>query len=713
MRLDERRLQSFGSQTHNKHDHEAAHLRERRSASPRAELGTTRQASATLATRHVRSASLALRWMALAFAAAVALGGPLYGCTSQHADQADVAPVDAPTADGADQLVFDESQAKPAEMKQETVRVRADASGVPEEVTVLAVLKRLNDAAFVLDQSNLTGIVNTEGNERYSQDGTTLLWESKGKDIAYEGSSLQKPPVGVSITYYLDGSEVTSEEIAGKSGSVTMRFDYRQPTDTQQPVYVFTTMLQLDHAHFSDVKVINGVSSSMGDAELVTGYAIPALRGATGLAGLKGSEDLGVPEYLEVQAQATEFQLDYTTTLVTTGLFEGVSKEKLEEGHDLIGAVQELESSSDKVLDGLVALSQGAGVYDDALKRYTDGARELDEGTQSLAAGIASLSSGGRDLSAGAHRLSQGLASLNKKLNEVDTKTLQDSDEQLQAIMPVLRDVIDQMNASDYATLEQRLADISDYFETVVDRNATIAQLVNASIDDLIQVQSDLAAMRSALDELKSAGVDTEALEEPFDRVAQKVDDAIDALTYVEDSQLDFDLDAMRKTIQDQRALLRSLNELAELLEPWSDQEEFERLVSQIEDVRRAVSQLSDGAAQLDEGMGSYARAIATLGGGAEELRQGADLLSSGGGELYQGYGTLAQGIASLLSGYRVFDDEGIRKLSELGSAENANVLVQMQRLKDLEGRPQSFSGHAEGTATDVKYIIETSSVTG
>lgn len=49
---------------------------------------------------------------------------------------------------------------------------------------------------------------------------------SKGNDIYYQGTTEKETPVNVKITYYLDGKEMTADEIAGKSGKVTVRFDY-------------------------------------------------------------------------------------------------------------------------------------------------------------------------------------------------------------------------------------------------------------------------------------------------------------------------------------------------------------------------------------------------------------------------------------------------------------------------------------------------------
>ena len=49
----------------------------------------------------------------------------------------------------------------------------------------------------------------------------------KGNDIYYQGKTDKELPVKQTISYYLDGEKMDPDEIAGKSGKVTIRFDYK------------------------------------------------------------------------------------------------------------------------------------------------------------------------------------------------------------------------------------------------------------------------------------------------------------------------------------------------------------------------------------------------------------------------------------------------------------------------------------------------------
>ena len=108
--------------------------------------------------------------------------------------------------------------------KEETVHVKADAGGSVNEVTVDNVL-HVYDADEVTDVSELDGIHNTEGDEDFRQDGSDIAWQNLGNDIKYEGSSEREVPVGVTVTYWLDGQEIAPQDLAGQSGHVKIRFD--------------------------------------------------------------------------------------------------------------------------------------------------------------------------------------------------------------------------------------------------------------------------------------------------------------------------------------------------------------------------------------------------------------------------------------------------------------------------------------------------------
>ena len=198
--------------------------------------------------------------------------------------------------------------------KDESVYVKADAAGRPTEKTVEVVLKKIEGSDPIEDRSNLREIKNTEGNEEYTEAGEgRYLWQNNGEDIHYKGKSDQALPVNVRITYYLEGQEVSAEKIAGKTGKVKIRFDYENNTDV--PFMVLSAaMLPADV--FSDVEVTNGRLMDLGDQKAVIGFAFPGLMDTLKLVDYEPTEEIELPEYVEIEARAEDFALDFTASVV-------------------------------------------------------------------------------------------------------------------------------------------------------------------------------------------------------------------------------------------------------------------------------------------------------------------------------------------------------------------------------------------------------------
>lgn len=173
--------------------------------------------------------------------------------------------------------------------KEETVYVLADADGTANDVTVSTWLKNADGSEGLNDKTNLSDIENVKGYEGYKDNGDgTITWAANGSDIYYQGKSSEKLPVDVKITYKLDGEEIEPSELAGKSGKVTIRFDYTN--NTKQTVkagsknsevispFVMLSGMILPVDKFSNVQVENGKVISEGSNQIVVGYAVPGFK---------------------------------------------------------------------------------------------------------------------------------------------------------------------------------------------------------------------------------------------------------------------------------------------------------------------------------------------------------------------------------------------------------------------------------------------------
>ena len=156
--------------------------------------------------------------LAICLCAALCLGGAGMAFAQASSKKADDQPVSA-----AQQAA--ELQQKIS--KDETVYVLTGADGSVKKIIVSDWLKNELGSASVADKSDLSDIENVKGDESYTINGDNMtVWDAQGNDIYYQGNIQKELPVGLSVRYYLDGKSVSPEELKGKSGKVTIRFDY-------------------------------------------------------------------------------------------------------------------------------------------------------------------------------------------------------------------------------------------------------------------------------------------------------------------------------------------------------------------------------------------------------------------------------------------------------------------------------------------------------
>ena len=391
--------------------------------------------------------------------------------------------------------------------KEETVYIVANPDGTSKNVIVSEWLKNKDGSSSIEDTSNLKDIQNVKGDETFTQDGDNITWQADGKDIYYQGTIDTELPVTEKVTYFLDGKEMSPEEMAGKSGKATIRFDYTNHEKTTQvvdgkehEVYVpFTVMTGMVLPEsYANVEVVNGKVISDGNKKMVVGMAMPGLKESLGIKDGDLDGELEIPEYVEVTADVENFSLELTMSIIMSDL---VGQANLGEGFDLSKLDEDLDTLTDasgQLLDGTEELSKGlntlkgsmkefaAGVATlrDGISKYTDGASQLNDGIHTLASSSDTLSDGVGTLNNSAVTLNQGVAKLDETLKAKMTEeekrslikqaddaidaTFQDAETGTEAIKSQASSVFYNSLANNGSAKSQVSSGLKTYTETVL-----------------------------------------------------------------------------------------------------------------------------------------------------------------------------------------------------------------------------------------------------
>jgi len=304
------------------------------------------------------------------------------------------------------------AQASRPSAKDETVYVLAGADGSVEKVIVSGWLKNAGGSDALLDDAQLDDVENVKGNESYTLDGGARVWDALGNDIYTQGTTDQALPVDLAVSYTLDGKAAAPEELAGKNGKVTIRFDYANHEyrmmdvgGAQEKIYVPFAMLTgmtLDNEVFHNVEVSSGRVYNDGDRTVVIGLAFPGLQENLDL----DTEELEIPDYVEVTADVTGFELGTTLTAAVSDLFGQLDAGRLDE-------TDGLDESLGKLTDAMARLMDGSDQLYDGLNTLLEKSGQLADGVDQLAAGAGALKDGADALGSGLDTLGTGLSTLN------------------------------------------------------------------------------------------------------------------------------------------------------------------------------------------------------------------------------------------------------------------------------------------------------------
>lgn len=362
----------------------------------------------------------------------IALVGTGIGATAVFAEKnstAVTAEADSTTGsskdadDIADKLMDSVSLKDNDADKDESVYLISDANGNVNKTIVVDHLKNKDKKDTLEDASNLSDIENVKGKEKFTQSGDKLTWQAGGKDIYYQGTATEEPPVTQKVTYYLDGKEISPEDLAGKSGKVKIRFDYTNTTSYTETVngekqtvsvpFAAITGLVLGDG-FENIEVTNGKAEVSDSSSVVLGYALPGLKNSLGIKDKDLDGDVNIPEYMEMTADVKNFSMPAAMTFVVNASdyvsTDGIDTSDLDDMiNDLKDASTQLQDGSADLASGADTLKDGLGTLQSGLKSYTDGANSLASGASQLDAGIGTLANGAGTLASGVATLNDGL----------------------------------------------------------------------------------------------------------------------------------------------------------------------------------------------------------------------------------------------------------------------------------------------------------------
>lgn len=633
--------------------------------------------------------------------------------------------------------------------KDESVYLISDANGNVNKTIVVDHLKNKDKKDTLEDASNLSDIENVKGKEKFTQSGDKLTWQAGGKDIYYQGTATEEPPVTQKVTYYLDGKEISPEDLAGKSGKVKIRFDYTNTTSYTETVngekqtvsvpFAAITGLVLGDG-FENIEVTNGKAEVSDSSSVVLGYALPGLKDSLGIKDKDLDGDVNIPEYMEMTADVKNFSMPAAMTFVVNAS-DYVSTDGIDTS-DLDDMINDLKDASTQLQDGSKTLAEGTDTL-------ADGLSTLQSKLGTFASGVGTLQSA-PSLVSGVNSLSDGINTLDKALkNPMSDEEAAKYKEAAKA--GVDAKLADDTNATSYNNTKKYAAD--EYYKEMTSdssvektveslkANKTLYNMIYSTVEAQVKQQIEVAVVEKAGETAVKGyqdklGSRESAIKAIYNASGKDYDNDVKALstsntdsqlktmaTQVLDGVASSSKDAVGTSVADaaktgaetgaQEAVITGIDSTKKNISDQinAKQESGESLVSGATKLNAGAKVLAEKLPELAKGVANLKDGSSQLSAGASQLADGTNQIVSGVDQLTTGSKTLSEGAHTLADGMVQFNEEGINKILDAYNGDLKPFTNKLQAVIDAGEEYQTYSAIADGQIGSVKFIYKLASI--
>lgn len=250
--------------------------------------------------------------------------------------------------------------------KDETVYGKFDNTGKIKNVYVNEHLINNTKESELKDYTELKEIFNLNGDETFNIDGSSIVWNSNGNDIFYQGKYENDLPVTLNITYKLDGKETNVSDMLGKSGKVDITIKYTNNDkhsmlingkyETLYTPFVVMFGTSINETNTSNITINNGKVVSNGSKNFIVGISTPGLYESLKISNFK---DL---DTIKISYDTTCFELGSIYSVITPKVIDESDLKIFDKIDDLSNKVNTLQKNTDLIESNTLKLYNGSSL---------------------------------------------------------------------------------------------------------------------------------------------------------------------------------------------------------------------------------------------------------------------------------------------------------------------------------------------------------------
>lgn len=535
--------------------------------------------------------------------------------------------------------------------KDEVVYANLSATGQRQEIYVVNILD-VEQAGEVVDYGKYSNIKNlTNLSPMEHNDNEVQVEAQKGK-FYYQGNINEADlPWNISITYLLDGKEMTPQEIAGKEGHVQIQIATTANDEVDQIFfqnYLLQIAVPLSEEIYSNITAPNGMLANAGKNKQVTFTVMPEKE-----------------ETFFIEADAKGFEL------------EGIDISAVPSSMAIdTPDIDEMMGDMNSLTDAISKVNQGVGELESGVTALNDGVKSMRNGSSAYKDGVQKLASSSGDLVSASKQIEQALETISHSLKnnpeEISLGDLNKLPEGLGQISAGLKETskglvtLTENYAKSYDALNKAIESIPEY------------EISEEEIQELYGSNADQQVLNQLLETYEAA------------RIAKG--------TYNTVKEAFIAVDTTLKQVS--AALLEMANNLDAMANGLSSSLEGA-------DMAKSFAQLQEGISQLSSNYQAFHSGLVSYTGGVKELSNSYGQLDSGMAELSNGTGELATGVNQLHDGTSELENS----TNDLPEEMRKEVDKMISEFDKSDFEPISFVSKENKHVHAVQFVFKTESI--
>lgn len=599
--------------------------------------------------------------------------------------------------------------------KDETVYSNLKSDGEEYKTIVTTHIINEEDEKLLKDMTDLLNIENTSGDEKFTQDGESIVWEANKNDIYYKGETKKELPIDINVKYELDGKEIKPEEIAGKTGKVKITIEItnkdehevtiKGKTEKMYTPFVVATGTYIDNDNNKNIEVKNGKIIDDGSKTMVIGLTFPGMQESLNI----NKSNIEIPTTIEITMDSKNFEMKNIINYVTPKIIEKTDLDIFSKLNDIYNKIHKLQSASMQIEDGANTLAEGTATYiekseefNNAINQFSNGINtanksyeDLDEGINTLNNSIPTLTSGSKQISDGLSQVNYGVKTMNDKLSA--------SEEKITALQKGIENTVNGIsNLNSNIVVEDNTNKINTINNQIISNSQNLARL-NQSNQKMSELLKD------------------ETLSEDFKLIINNQininNESIENLTK-DNNHLEETITSLKTSTE----ITRTIKENLDTLESESKQvtQGINILIGNIGELSQGVSSLYDNTEKLTLGANTLYDGTLTLRSGSNQLKVGSKQMKDGlsilttnaktiyvaDSKLLEGAKTIEQGVAELAQGTKKFNESAINPICNYIIGDVKDLSIRAEKLKELSEKYNTFTKlNEEQNKGKVKFI--------